>query len=76
MEDQWRVNEDGQIELWVSDPFGPGYFWCPLNRICLWCGAIMDECGTDCPGTSEEEYEQYAKWLLEGVPLPDNHPAV
>jgi hypothetical protein len=75
MENWWRVNEDGQIELWIRDSFG-GYYWCPLNRICLWCGAGMsEECGTDCPGTSDEEYEQYAAWLLRGVPLPENHPA-
>ena len=75
--DRWRINKDGEIELLVKYPFGPGYIWCPLNEICLWCGASRNEdCGTDCPGTSDKEYEQYAKWLLEGVPLPDGHPGV
>jgi hypothetical protein len=73
---QWRINEYGEIELYVSNPFGHGNFWCRLRSICLWCFAVTDECGTDCPGTSEEEYEQYARWLLEGVPMPDDHPIV
>jgi hypothetical protein len=69
----WRLNKDGQIEVWALHHQG-GYFWCPLDRVCLWCGAAMDECGTDCPGTSDKEREQYADWLLHGVPLPENHP--
>lgn len=60
------VYKDPDGSLWIRRRFRHERIY-DLDCFCIWCGAYSDSCGTDCPGTSDEERE-IARQILESLP--------
>ncbi len=62
-----RVRKDRRGRVWMRGFYGDVEIK-DLDRLCLACGAYGDDCGTDCPGTTDVEREIAAEILASLLP--------